>query len=303
MSYLDNIKGNLYTFIPDNEGSLDKANSLKYSELCKGFKACENSNNRKKKLNCLLSKQLKDYLNGQSAYPIMRLLLPQLDKGRSDFGLKVKKLVDIFIECLGIDKKHDPHAKRLIGWKDPKEAKEYASKFGPQNPNVVGTVGDFSSVLYEVLISRGNDNSNNNLTIGDLNKLLDDLAKNSGKNGRSKQKQVFTEILSKCNAEECKWFSRIVEKDMKMGVKQTAILNHFHPDAEDAFNVHNNLRKLCSELRDPNVRRKQEIEIFQPCAPMLAKGKLLIINFFELLYIIKKLLIFIINIILYILNS
>ena len=47
---------------------------------------------------------------------------------------------------------------------------------------------------------------------------------------------------------------------MKLGLGQTTILNKFHPDAKDLYDVNANLRKVCDLLRDPKVR-KNEIEI------------------------------------------
>jgi DNA ligase-4 len=39
-----------------------------------------------------------------------------------------------------------------------------------------------------------------------------------------------------------------------MGLSEKAILNYFHPDALELFNITSNLRRVCEELKDPNVR-------------------------------------------------
>ena len=46
---------------------------------------------------------------------------------------------------------------------------------------------------------------------------------------------------------------------------QRSILNAFHPDADDFFNLNSSLRKLCASLADPKKSLCEiEIQLFTP---------------------------------------
>ena len=60
----------------------------------------------------------------------------------------------------------DPDALRLLDWKRPTERED--------------TSGDFSTVLYEV-VSKRSSVLEGSMSIDDLNDILDELSKNSGK--------------------------------------------------------------------------------------------------------------------------
>ena len=54
-------------------------------------------------------------------------------------------------------------------------------------------------------------------------------------------------------------------QDLKIKMGQRTILNAYHPDADDFFNVNSNLRKLCATLVDPSKRLCEiEIQLFTP---------------------------------------
>ena len=54
-------------------------------------------------------------------------------------------------------------------------------------------------------------------------------------------------------------------QDLKVKMGQGSILNAFHPDADDFFNLNSDLRKLTSTLADPNKRLCEiEIQLFTP---------------------------------------
>lgn len=73
------------------------------------------------------------------------------------------------------------------------------------------------------------------------------------------------------SAIEQKWLIRIILKDFKLGISQNPILDIYHPDAQELYNVTNDLEKVCSSLTDPNDRSFGiEISLFKPFRPMLA---------------------------------
>lgn len=46
------------------------------------------------------------------------------------------------------------------------------------------------------------------------------------------------------SAEEQKWLIRIILKDMKLGLGQSSVLDTFHPDAKDLYDVTNTLSEV-----------------------------------------------------------
>ena len=78
--------------------------------------------------------------------------------------------------------------------------------------------------------------------------------------------KILLSVFREMDPVSLKWFVRIVLKDMKLGLGQTSVMNQFHPDAKDLYDVNANLRKVCEQLKDPNVRLNEiEVELFQVC--------------------------------------
>lgn len=44
-----------------------------------------------------------------------------------------------------------------------------------------------------------------------------------------------------------------MDAELKMGSSEKTILNYFHPDAVELFNITSNLRRVCHELKDPTT--------------------------------------------------
>ncbi|RUS12502.1 hypothetical protein BC937DRAFT_87719 [Endogone sp. FLAS-F59071] len=58
-------------------------------------------------------------------------------------------------------------------------------------------------------------------------------------------------------------------------MSENSVLNVFHPDAFNLFNVCSSLRKVCADLKDPFVRlATNDITIFHPIKPQLAHKEL-----------------------------
>lgn len=57
-----------------------------------------------------------DCLKEDSFYPALRVLLPALDKDRGAYGVKEKRLADLYIKVLGI-RKDAPDALKLINYR------------------------------------------------------------------------------------------------------------------------------------------------------------------------------------------
>ncbi|XP_035224665.1 DNA ligase 4-like [Stegodyphus dumicola] len=190
-----------------------------------------------------------------SFYPALRLLLPQSERQRAAYGIKEFTLAKLLIEIFCLDK-NGVDAKKLINYRSPKSAHAEA--------------GDFASVAYFVLKNRSPEKGT--LTIHDINYYLDSIASNSAAKMKDEMKGDLLHLLRNTSAIEQKWLIRIILKDMKLGISENSVLNAFHPDAKDLYNVTNSLEKVCTSLRDPSVRLHEiEISLFSPFRPMLAE--------------------------------
>ena len=105
----------------------------------------------------------------------MRLLMPQLDRERGNYGLKESLLAKYYAEILLLPPQE---ADRLKHWKNP-------MKQPPGSP-----AGDFVGVLVSVMRNRARNDSK--LTLNQLNQLLDELARSYD---TDKKKLVLARIV------------------------------------------------------------------------------------------------------------
>jgi DNA ligase-4 len=181
-------------------------------------------------------------------FQVLRLLLPKED--RRIYNIKEAKLASLITEALGISKTSDD-GKKLLNYRQH---------------NSANLDGDFAGSAYFVLKKRSKDTKK--LTIFDINTHLDKIAE-SQKTG---QNAAMSHFLFNLSAEQMKWLIRIILKDLKIGIQENFILEVFHPDALDYFNVTSSLEKICDTLKDP-LKRLNEIgvSVMTPCRPMLGK--------------------------------
>lgn len=61
------------------------------------------------------------------------------------------------------------------------------------------------------------------------------------------------ELLRKMSALEQKWLMRLILKSMRLGLGNKMILDIYHPDSMELFDVSNSLQKVSSiKLMDPS---------------------------------------------------
>jgi DNA ligase-4 len=92
--------------------------------------------------------------------------------------------------------------------------RERGTKAGPRtflNSNLLqrSASGDFSSILHEV-ISKRSSVIQGTLTIDALNRYLDEITENIGK--QDKQSQVLQKIYNRATPDEQRWIVRIILK-------------------------------------------------------------------------------------------
>ncbi|KAF1995540.1 DNA ligase 4 [Amniculicola lignicola CBS 123094] len=177
---------------------------------------------------------------GDDFYPAMRLIIPEKDRDRAMYGLKEKAIAKILIKVTKIDKDSDD-AKRMINWKLP----------GQLNKPSASTAGDFAGRCFEVLSKRPLKTSVGDMSIAEVNNTLDQL---SQVGQEEQQVSIFKRFYRRMNPEEMTWLIRIILRQMKIGATEKTFLDIWHPDAEALFNVSSNLRRVCWELYDPELR-------------------------------------------------
>ena len=232
--------------------------SLLFADLTDKLEKISKTGIVEEKLGFILSPELYQELHekNESAYSIIRLVIPDADKSRYNYGLKVKKLATLYIKELGLSGLPE---KRLKNFRDP-------TLHASSGLGVV--VGDFSTILEDVLAPRCRKRSRDGFTVGDVNAELDKLA---AAHSEAEKQQAISRFIKSCSAREHKWICRIIFKDMKMGLGKERFFSKFHPDAPSFYDHCRNLKLVCSKLRNPNERFCASLRVFQGCSPMLAK--------------------------------
>ena len=229
---------------------------FKFNTLTKFFSKCKLLKSNKKKDFCL--KFFSTYLfptleHRKDAFLVMRLLVPQIDRERPNFGLKEKNLARLISKSFGLSKDEE---NRLKHYKNP-----------AYHPPGAAGIGDFVFVAQSVVSPLCSVSSN--ITLSEISDLLDELSSAQNLEARI---IVFSRILKRISAADFEWITKIILKDLKIGLKHEKVLQLFHPDALNYFNSVSNLKKVCEECFDPSVRIQNTLfQLFVPIRPYLAK--------------------------------
>lgn len=184
----------------------------------------------------------------------MRLILPDKDRDRAMYGLKEKVLARYIIKILKIDKNSDD-GYNLLNFKQPGQGFAQRS-------------GDFPARAHEVLMKRPFRTKPGDMTVLEVNQLLDKLSTCSKEED---QLPIIEQFYRQMNPDELKWLVSIILRNMHVGATEKTILEIWHPDAETMFNISSSLKRVTWELWDRGVRLKSEEnrgvslgECFQP---------------------------------------
>ncbi|XP_053735397.1 DNA ligase 4 [Synchiropus splendidus] len=196
--------------------------------------------------------------NGQntqdSFYPAMRLIVPSFERERMAYGIKESMLAKLYIDVLGLPK-NGPEANKLLNYRAPTTSQ--------------GDAGDFASMAYFVLKKRCTNQGN--LSIKDVNDFLDSVAMNNASKKKDLVKKSLLHLITQSTALEQKWLIRMILKDMKVGISKETVLQVFHPDAAELYNVNTDLNNVCRQLHNPSVSLSDvSIGLFSAFKPMLA---------------------------------
>ena len=191
---------------------------------------------------------------GDDIYPAFRLIIPEKDRERPMYGLKEKVLGKNLVKIMKIDRNSEDGF-ALLNWKLP--GQNAASRMA----------GDFAGRCYEVIQKRPFRVEAGDMTIGEVNERLDQLA---AALKEEKQLHILEDFYRRMNPEELMWLIRIILRQMKIGATEKTIFDIWHPDADNLFNISSNLRRVCWDLHNPSVRLEGEergvtpMQCFQP---------------------------------------
>lgn len=194
---------------------------------------------------------------GNDIYPAFRLIVPEKDRDRGMYGLKEMTLGKLLVRVMKIDKNSED-GYNLLHWKLP----------GVKSSSAMA--GDFAGRCFEVISKRPMRTAPGNMTIAEVNELLDRL---SVAQKEENQRPIIEEFYKRMNAEELMWLIRMVLRQTKVGATEKTFFDIWHPDAENLFNISSSLRRVCWELYDPELRLEGDdcgIHLMQCFQPQLA---------------------------------
>jgi DNA ligase-4 len=175
---------------------------------------------------------------GNDIFPAFRLMMPEKDRDRAMYGLKEMTIGKLLVKLMKIDKNSDD-GYNILHWKLPGIKSSAA------------LAGDFAGRCHEVIRKRPMRTTPGNMTIAEVNEKLDEL---SGVTKEEDQLPIFQHFYNNMNAEELMWLIRIIQRQMKIGATEKTVLEIWHPDADNLFNISSSLKRVCWELYDPQVR-------------------------------------------------
>ncbi|OQO10226.1 hypothetical protein B0A48_04583 [Cryoendolithus antarcticus] len=195
---------------------------------------------------------------GNDIFPAMRLIIPDRDKDRGMYGLKELTIGKLLVKMMKIDKNSDDGHK-MLHWKLP----------GMKSSSQM--TGDFAGRCFEVISKRPMLSSPGNMSIAEVNELLDQL---SVAQKEENQLPIMQEFYTRMCAEELMWLIRMILRQMKIGATDKTLFEIWHADAENLFNISSSLKRVCWELYDPGMRLEGEarnIHLMQCFQPQLAQ--------------------------------
>ncbi len=248
----------------ENEPEYTKANSQPFSQLCKRMNDLWNLRTNKKvkkkdvdKLQHLLPPKLIKFIEPESLYPVLRLLLPDMDNSRNTY-VKEKFIATMYTDALGLVKGQDAYEK-LFNFTNPQNnrladlsvAVEEVLKERIICDPSKATVGKINDMLDKLCqLRKSQTKSNHDWRQSSSTGVANDAAPKKPKRKVNElranwMRSMFREGLSPL---EHKWLVRIMLKKMEMGIGWRTILKWYHPYALELWNAHNSLKAVCNRI-------------------------------------------------------
>lgn len=193
---------------------------------------------------------------GPDLYPVLRLILPDKDNDRFNYGIKEQALGRLLVKILGLDPKRSDDARRVINWTKP--------------IGTYGGEGNFPGICYSALKARSMLTDPGSMTIGEVNELLDQLSVSSTADER---RPILKQFYHRMNAAEMTWMIRIILKQMKIGTGHEVFLRFMHEGAPSKWSSTSSLRTVCWTLYDETCAWDGDVSIkpFDCFQPQLCK--------------------------------
>jgi len=243
--------------IPTAPKSQEKCNNLSFADVCNRLNLAAMMKGSENKFLAVFTPELKAHLQEDSIYPLVRLLMPQVDKERGSYGLKEHMMATVLIDAFNLNKSKSTDALRLLGWQNPLQ-------LGKTLRTHVLETDDFFTVVEDTVQSRITTTPSQ-CTVGDANNLLDTLAQALT---IQEKKTIVREMLYRYSANEVKWLFRIIFLDLRIRWKHEQILIHLSSTAMERYQECTDIRAVCENLGSPNPG----LCLFTAFLPMLAKG-------------------------------
>lgn len=192
---------------------------------------------------------------GNDIYPLLRLIMPDKDRDRAMYGLKERYLAKYIIKILKIDQ-HSDDGRSLLKFKQPSR-------------DLAQDSGNFPMRVYQVVSKRPYRTKPGNMTISEVNQLLDELSKVTQEESQVPIIEKFYRLM---NPDEFRWLMSIILRHMNVGSTEKTFFNVWHPDAELMYNISSSLKRVAWELWNTNVRLEndRDIRVGQCFQPQLA---------------------------------
>ena len=143
-----------------------KGENLPFESLCNCFEElCKPTNDRHHRERLVRKLWDNFAIKEEPSFPLFRLMLPHLDtSSRPNYKLKQKKLADLYVDIMGMDK-NSTDARTITEWKRPSSGLQRSEQ------------GNFPEVMYSVLKNRCKPRAElRRVTVGEVNAMLDRLA-------------------------------------------------------------------------------------------------------------------------------
>lgn len=233
---------------PEHE-KWDEANALLFGTLCCKFELIAAMRGRTRDKLLVLFNFEENWLpKAQSLFPIMRLVLPQLEKYRLKYGLLEKSLAQLYKKALTLSRANQ----RLLEF----HTGETRDSFGGS---------DLGPTIKTILESEMGISKRFEATIKDANDYLDALAYDDC------QEKTLRVWKIKFTPLEHKWLVRIICGQLKIGMKETCALNFVIHGGYDLYKNGQDLQSICALVASGD-HKTVEIDLFKRFSPMLATG-------------------------------
>eukprot|EP00884_Botryococcus_braunii_P018365 jgi/Botrbrau1/5211/Bobra.0172s0075.1 len=201
--------------------------------------AVKSSKVRLSLLRCFVRK----YIGGcrEHAYHVYRLLIPEADRERHRYGIRMKRLAEVLCHVCNLQAHSSAAAKKLLEWRrlSPRGSGNFV-------PLAVELVYKDACGLEEGSLEE------QSLEVWEVNARLDELAARPG--NFQEQCRILTWLLARTSPRCMAFFSYILLKDVAMRISPERILREFHPDADKLYSLTNDLALVWRQLVDPSVR-------------------------------------------------